>query len=190
MGGSRAGVPDIHVPSVARRWNHREPPGLGRCDADRADHREARHLHPREQVHPAVRNAREAQCRLREPVGQQAEARDVRRPAPCLDVELEDLDDQRVARPCALDEDRTRDRIDAGEVERRKRTRVGIGVQLAARSVFELDDDRVAGRKTDGGRDGAIPDVMGLRPRDVHAPAFATRRRGVLPKAYAVPVGA
>ncbi len=115
----------VHVPAEAGGRHDGMLPRLRQRDAERAGERAERERHAVGEPHAAGGpvDLRDAQPRVGELVGEQAEAGDDRRPAPALRPELEQLDRERVARLRALDEDRAADRVDVREVELRARRR-------------------------------------------------------------------
>ena len=112
-------VAGVHVAAVHVGRDRRQRP----CRRRHADHATERRdgdpdagpeLHP---VGPGL-EARHLVERIREVVGQEAEARDRRGPAPVGGLELEQVDLERVARLRAVDRDGPGDLVDAVEVQR------------------------------------------------------------------------
>ena len=92
----------------------------------------------------AQREVEDAQVGLGEVVGEQAEARGDRGPAPALRVQVDDLDRERVAGLGALDEDRAGQRVHAAPVDVRDHARLRAGPDLVVADVTGLEDDGVA----------------------------------------------
>ena len=178
----RAGgkVADVEIAADAPRRHDGMEPRLGRRHADRAGEGFERHARMRAEGGRLPRRAvvgPQMQRRLAELVGEQAEARDVRRPAEAGRHELADRDFQRVARLGAFHVDRAGDRIDPAEIEVRDvgdRARRG---ELAGRSVDALELERRAGRHPRGGRERVVPPEVMVAAVDRVAVATGHRSR-------------
>ena len=119
----RAGgqIADVEIAADAARRHHRMQAGLGRREADGAGEGLQRHpavLAEQRRLQRVRIVFPDVQRRLLELVGEQAEARNVGRPAEARGLEALDRDLERVARLGAVDEDRAGDRVDLAEVER------------------------------------------------------------------------
>ena len=131
-------------------------------DADRSGERSERHAaarpeHRRREPRVVVPVM---QPRVRELVGEQAEAGDVAGPAPARRAQRQDRDLERIAGLCAVDPDRAGDRIDAAEVELFE---VGRGrglVELTGRGVERLELHALARRDLQHRGKGVVPAVV------------------------------
>ena len=135
--------------------------GLGRRNADRSGERAVGkddalgepHV-PRSGV-----DLRDAQPRVRILLGEEAEARDDRRPAPSVRRELEQLDGEDVSRAGALDEHRSADRVDVREVELGDVLHSGAGVNLLVRGIADVQPHDRVRLHFERGLDRVVPDV-------------------------------
>ena len=125
----------------------------------------------------AAAEVEDAQVRLGELVGQQAEAGEDRRPAPAARVQVEDLDREGVAHLGALDVHRPGQRVDAVPVQARDHARVRAGPDLVVAHVAGLEDHGVA---VGDGQQGFVARV----PREVHAVGRAVVRARHEPAIY------
>jgi len=107
--------------------------GLGRRDADGAREGLVGQRDPVGEGDSARLRVdrRDPQPRVGELVGQQPEAGDDGRPAPVARAQLEDLDREDVAGARACDEDGSRDRVDAREVQGRDVVGRRVAIELA-----------------------------------------------------------
>ena len=125
-------------------------PGFGRCQADRAAEGLERHASARA-IHGGRQSLRiifpDMQCRVLELIGEQAEARNIRGPAPARGREIEERHLDCIARLRAFDIDRTRHRIDLGEIERRDVGDASTSASICPPEEFDrMKLDRLAGR--------------------------------------------
>src|SRR6202022_3426289 len=93
-------------------------------------------------------------------VGEQAEARNVARPAPARRLQRQDRDLERIAWLGAVDEDRPGHRIDEGEVELLQGLRRRALRELPGRSVPGLELHGLAGCDGEPRRELIVPAVM------------------------------
>src|SRR5262245_50543297 len=99
---------------------------------------------------------------LRELIAEQAESRDVPRPAPAGGAERQHAHLQRVARLGAVDVHRTRDRVDAGQVELFQLRRRGGGRELPGRGVERFEMHGLARRDLQRRRKRVVPSVVNV----------------------------
>jgi hypothetical protein len=97
-------------------------------------------------------------------IGEKPEAPDIRRPAEAGGQELLDRDFQRIARAGAVDEDRTCDRVDPGEIELGHVSDPARRRKLPARRVDAFEFDRGSRRNRLNGRDRKIPPEVMCAP--------------------------
>ena len=114
----------------------------------------------------AVAQVEVADIGIGEVRGQQAETRDQARPAPLQRAQLEHLDLEHVARLCALDKDRTRQRVETVEVQARQCRGGCARLDLSIRDLVGLEMDYVAGLDLDRRPKTVVPLVVDLAPLD------------------------
>jgi hypothetical protein len=166
--GTRREVARVHVPAV-NIGRDRRARAVDRRHADLATERDDRHVDPGQEFR-AVAHAgqtRDAQRGIREVVGQEAEARDARRPAPVRRHEVDQLDLEGIAWFGALDGDRPVDLVDAIEIEPGEvLQRRGRG-QLPAARVEAVEGDRAARRHRRERGDRRVPGEVELVAGDM-----------------------
>ena len=104
------------------------------------------------------------QVRLGELVGEQAEARNVARPAPARRLQRQDGDFQCIAGLGAVDEDRPGHRVDESQVELLQSLGRRALRQLPGGSVPGFELHGLAGRDPDPRRELIVPAVMDVLP--------------------------
>ena len=129
----------------------------GRCHAQLAAERRKRNVHAGQEGARAVGQPADGQRRVGEFIGQQAEAGDVRGPAPIARLEFEQLDLERVAGLGTFNGDGSVHLVDPREVERGDVADRGGGGDLTARGVKRIDLDDGTARNRGDRLDGSIP---------------------------------